>query len=267
MPIDPQTAAGIAESIQNIGNIYATEGMNKRQRKWASSEAEKSYARSIEAWNMANEYNSPKAQMQRLSEAGLNPNLIYGNISNTPAASTAPSYKAAEFKQNTAKSELNPYILFDLKLKQAQLDQMYAQTGKIEAETSLIDPRKRLIESQITGLEIRNTFEPLLKGLDVKIKDQLLSKTTEEIMRIQASTSLITTQEKLAEFQNYWNFQKAMYWDKYRINIDKDGTIERKATLFLDKAVETWKEWQKNRPKIDWFSPENVQYDSTYSPN
>ena len=49
MPVDPQTAAGIADTITNIGNIVATEGMNKRQRKWASQEADKSYARSIEA--------------------------------------------------------------------------------------------------------------------------------------------------------------------------------------------------------------------------
>lgn len=31
----------------------------------------------IKLWNMQNEYNSPKAQMQRYIDAGLNPNLIY----------------------------------------------------------------------------------------------------------------------------------------------------------------------------------------------
>lgn len=32
----------------------------------------------LEMWNLQNEYNSPQAQMQRFAEAGLNPNLIYG---------------------------------------------------------------------------------------------------------------------------------------------------------------------------------------------
>lgn len=38
------------------------------------------YARNkdIQLWMMQNEYNSPKNQMQRYREAGLNPNLIYG---------------------------------------------------------------------------------------------------------------------------------------------------------------------------------------------
>lgn len=234
MPVDPQTAAGIADSIQNIGNIMATEGMNRRQRKWASQEAEKSYARSIEAWNMANEYNSPKAQMQRLSEAGLNANLIYGNLNNQPAASTAPVYRPAEFDQKIPKSELNPYIQFDLKMKQAQLDQMRALTEKTRAEASAIDPRKRLLESQAVGHEIENAFKAEIRGLDLLIKEQLLNKTVEEISRIKASTKLITAQEKNAAFMNYWNAQKGYYWAKYHVNIDKDGTIERKATLLLD---------------------------------
>ena len=79
---------------------------------------------------MANEYNSPQAQMKRLSEAGLNANLIYGNLNNQPAASTAPSYKAADYDQTIPKSELNPYMQFDLRMKQAQLDQMSALTEK-----------------------------------------------------------------------------------------------------------------------------------------
>lgn len=32
-----------------------------------------------EFWDMSNAYNSPKAQMERLKEAGLNPHLVYGN--------------------------------------------------------------------------------------------------------------------------------------------------------------------------------------------
>lgn len=51
----------------------------------------------IDMWNRQNEYNSPQAQMQRLQEAGLNPNLIYGNGSaSTGNASSAPQMVAPE---------------------------------------------------------------------------------------------------------------------------------------------------------------------------
>lgn len=46
----------------------------------------------LEMWNLKNQYDSPAAQMQRYQDAGLNPNLIYGqqNVSgNTPQASPA----------------------------------------------------------------------------------------------------------------------------------------------------------------------------------
>lgn len=51
------------------------------------------FAKNLEMWNLANEYNSPKAQMRRFEEAGLNPNLVYGQ--GTPGnAGTIPRYEA-----------------------------------------------------------------------------------------------------------------------------------------------------------------------------
>lgn len=46
----------------------------------------------ISFWNMQNEYNSPAQQMKRLSDAGLNPMLVYGNgADNTSGAISTPS--------------------------------------------------------------------------------------------------------------------------------------------------------------------------------
>lgn len=53
----------------------------------------------VDMWKMQAEYNSPQAQMQRYSQAGLNPNLIYGqgssgNMSSAPVQGVpdAPNY-------------------------------------------------------------------------------------------------------------------------------------------------------------------------------
>lgn len=56
--------------------------LQEQQYQYQKEAAETSWSRQLEAWNMENEYNSPKAQMQRYQDAGLNPNLIYGQ-SNT----------------------------------------------------------------------------------------------------------------------------------------------------------------------------------------
>lgn len=78
MPIDPGTATilsaglgtgqGVLGMIQNRQNRKWSEKMMNRQREWALAD-----------WNMQNEFNSPRAQMARLQEAGLNPMLVYGN--------------------------------------------------------------------------------------------------------------------------------------------------------------------------------------------
>lgn len=45
----------------------------------------KNYNNQIELWKMQNEYNKPINQMERLKEAGLNPNLVYGGGATTTA--------------------------------------------------------------------------------------------------------------------------------------------------------------------------------------
>lgn len=58
------------------------------------------FKQNVEMWNLQNQYNDPSAQMQRLRNAGLNPNLVYGGgnvagltTSNAPQIS-APEYSA-----------------------------------------------------------------------------------------------------------------------------------------------------------------------------
>lgn len=45
----------------------------------------KNFHNEVELWKMQNEYNKPINQMERLKEAGLNPNLVYSNGATTTA--------------------------------------------------------------------------------------------------------------------------------------------------------------------------------------
>ena len=111
---------GIISNI--IGGLFSTANTNSAnnanarqaaaQRKWQTEENERAYQRNrelaeqqnnlnveqwyrerqaaLEDWNRENAYNSPAAQMQRYRDAGLNPNLIYGQ-SNTSGGMASPS--------------------------------------------------------------------------------------------------------------------------------------------------------------------------------
>lgn len=113
------------------------------------------YNYNLDLWNKQNEYNSPTAQMQRLQEAGLNPNLVYGSgaagaSGNATSAngSSAPSTSGASFNpQLSALSEIN-------QLRSA-LDVNESVANRNNAEASLANQRaltepvnRQYIESQ-----------------------------------------------------------------------------------------------------------------------
>lgn len=84
--------------FSGLGSI-ATAAIPVADKLWDSynsrKAAKKQYNYQMEMWNANNLYNSPLQQMERLREAGLNPNLVYGNGSATHTATmaSAPSVK------------------------------------------------------------------------------------------------------------------------------------------------------------------------------
>lgn len=70
--------AGASVGSSVISNLFNI-GQAKKERNFQKEMASSNYQHDIDMWNKANEYNAPQAQMQRLKEAGLNPNLAYGS--------------------------------------------------------------------------------------------------------------------------------------------------------------------------------------------
>ena len=75
-------------------------------------------------WNMSNEYNTPANQMARFQSAGLNPNLIYGQM-NQSASAPSSGVGSASLAQAPAMS------MFEA----AQIGLLKAQKENIEANT------------------------------------------------------------------------------------------------------------------------------------
>ena len=90
--------------------------------------AEYAYSKDLEMWNRQNKYNSPEMQMERFKDAGLNPNLIYGQ-GTAGNASSMPHYSAPTAEYNYKPEVDLPMTLSmfqDFALKQAQTDNVRA---------------------------------------------------------------------------------------------------------------------------------------------
>lgn len=107
----------------------------------------------LQMWKMQNEYNSPAKQMERYREAGLNPNLIYGNGSSSAGnATSAPSMES--YSSGFSKFMNFWSNLYSLKNLKAQNNNLNAQTDSIKADTALKNKNVELKDKEL-GLKSR----------------------------------------------------------------------------------------------------------------
>lgn len=84
MPIPLALAAAAIPAITDLVNSGSTRYTNAQNRAFSQQMYDRQRADALTDWDKQNKYNSPSQQMQRYKEAGLNPNLIYGQMSNSP---------------------------------------------------------------------------------------------------------------------------------------------------------------------------------------
>ncbi|MDE6393094.1 MAG: hypothetical protein K2L59_07510 [Muribaculaceae bacterium] len=188
--MDDSTTAALAGLAQTIASVasqtVATQEDKHAQRRsfeYAMEMAKWQNATNISNWEMTNAYNSPTAQMKRLEEAGLNPNLVYQNGSSTAPASNphatvgapVPTYqghwriadavnsaldgafkamqlkKAAQETENLAAYQRNTILDGDMKELQ-MIGQRYANSkNKEEAELWRDYWDQKIINMRATG--------------------------------------------------------------------------------------------------------------------
>lgn len=154
----------IAGSKQNKTNLKIARETNQSQMDLARYQADQN----LNLWNLNNEYNSPSSQMRRYREAGLNPNLIYGEGSSASAGNS--SSPARGYESPT--------------LQRAQVDNSYVATASqnfMQGLTSFFGLRKQEAETkqiyqQIENLKVDNQY----KELQVIYQGLVNSKTDTE---------------------------------------------------------------------------------------
>jgi len=155
--------AGGASILGSGANAYAQGKMNKATRKWNEKMYSQQKADNLDFWNMQNSYNSPQAQMARFQEAGLNPNLMYGQGSDGAASSMSAPNPIA-YKPNAP--DLSPGNVvggyYDTQLKQATLDNV-----KKQGDLMVLDGVTKALQNSRFGKE--NQFlDEFLQGRNYK---------------------------------------------------------------------------------------------------
>ena len=175
-------------------------------------------------WDLANQYNDPKAQMQRLAAAGLNPNLVYGsgNVTGNTTSSAGSNGVAsqegiaggvlakglplaqglANLRNTNSQNELLKYQMGQTK---AQTSNLIAQTARTNAETRNLNnylegkPSTYDTWGQKTTNNVKNYAERFGSWLGDKIYDytQWSDRTALSARR--------WTDDKISKFKDWWS--------------------------------------------------------------
>lgn len=137
--------------ISSLIGVNAAKKQAARQQRYNKELAEIQNQYNIAQWERENEYNLPIAQIERLQEAGLNPNLIYGNPSNTAATSpfltsgNAANMQGLPHLGTAFQSAIDTYV----KLKQA--DNIQADTENKNVQNRILKNTAELNEALFQG--------------------------------------------------------------------------------------------------------------------
>lgn len=156
----------IAQNRANRQNLKLAQYQNA----WQSAENDKAFKNNVLMWNMQNAYNSPTAQMSRLRQAGLNPNLVYGSGVTGNSAGSAPQYEPIKVQRAT----MEPYRGWNLGLSDAVSTYMAARQNKAQIEN--MEAQNKLIKEQARTEGIRQgniAMSTARSGFDLNLAREL----------------------------------------------------------------------------------------------
>lgn len=259
----------IGGAVQGITGYFANKNTNKTNLQIAreTNEANKalaeySYEKNLEQWNRENEYNSPTAQMARLKEAGLNPNLIYGNGQAVRPSANSPQYNAPEMKAAHMQpwsgsdfgitNSVNSYIAG--KQKAAELGKTIQETSNLGAQE---DYTRALVEKaylDTANAAIKNARDQFDLDQAKVLYDSVVATAQKGVEKLQSDIDLNqkVIEEKQAninylEEKTNWTRQDAIRVNRTIDHISSSISLNNALTRQADSVANLNKAKQKGQ--------------------
>lgn len=223
MPLSSILGSALVSGIGGLLGNLVTGASQQETNKTNLKIARETNAANYRLWQENNLYNTPAAQMSRLRAAGLNPNMVYGQISSgnssSPATAQGAVMKAAKFGDFGTSAAVMSYLQGQMQkstisLQDTQSDKNKAETNKTNVES--LNLQKDGLLKDITYYQKlfdyfkSNDLYPLeRKQLEVSIKqkkrdlariDATIDNLNAQTSRTEVETGLMPKQVEIAEF-------------------------------------------------------------------
>lgn len=188
MPIGAIGTAALTTGLGMVGNLFqqhlsykANKKLMAQQNEYNRQQAEWQNQVNLQNWQLENEYNTPANQIQRMQEAGLNPNLMYGNgtasAGNAGSVAPAASVDAApapqldlslgdigkSFMDTYTKIKQNEYMDSQKQFTEAQRDNAYMDSLIKQTQN---ERDKVALAREIIGLDVdKHTRDSIIRNI------------------------------------------------------------------------------------------------------
>jgi len=204
-------AAAIAGGAQMVGasiDAISTGIQNRKSRDFSRKMYDLQKRDNLEFWNTQNAYNSPEQQMSRFKQAGLNPNLIYGQGNSGNAGSIAtpdvqkPEFRVPEFGNAISQAGTTIGNYMDYEIKQAQVDNLRAQNTTLLEEAMLKHAQRENTVSQTK----RSVFD---LNRDSTMLDTYYDAQRENLRKLKSESDVMLARNEREAAMNASNVKEA----------------------------------------------------------
>lgn len=201
----PIIAAGLSLLSQGV-NAGFNALNNSASRRWNESMYARQRADALADWNMQNEYNSPKNQMARLKEAGINPRLAYtSGVEN--AGSVVRSTNMEPWRPQAPQFDIGNSLgqFQDVEIKQAQLDNLKAQNELITMQSLWTN-----YKAQKEGTELQTAMFDDGTNMFQALKQTQLTIAKEQLRKLRTDTQVLLNRDEREALSNSQSLREGL---------------------------------------------------------
>lgn len=213
----------IVSGFNNRSNRRTQERINERNIAFQQEVNQQNIDQQWKMWDATNEYNHPAAQMARYNEAGLNPNLIYGQ-SNTTAPVDVGDSEAPQvsgyMKKNfnvpgihdflsllSQKESVEKQMLENEYLSSTLEDRINSKRLDVEKISTQIDKMRSDIDkngAETESIKLRNSIDQYyadnIQPLEKMLTENKVILSDNDVRNIDFRNRILDAQTQIAEF-------------------------------------------------------------------
>jgi len=246
---------GLGTAGELLGAV-ASGTANRAQRRYNDRVAWRERVWALEDWNRQNAYNSPAAQMERLRQAGLNPNLVYGHGADAQANQMPRGVDSKSYNPDVPRFNLGgpAMMYFQSQLMKKEIEKKDAEIATGWNDAAL---RAAQILSTLQGTEA-SKFD---LGQRQRLADTAYNTATQHLENMQNENRVLTNRDEREAAMNAQNLRSAA---ESILNLREQRAKSVQEREHIKQQIENLKtskqlqeleiEWMKNgKTKGDWY--------------